>query len=227
MKTQPALLAALLTLASGLPAGAALPDAGWDSSTRLPTQFYGDIPTVPSPIRYRTGQADQADTRWGALSRYLAAKDPEIPQAAVRKVLGYLQRHPVPNMDFVTIIDMDLPSTARRMYVISLATGKVERFLVAHGSGSGMLYATRFSDVDSSHMTSLGLYLTLGEDSGKHGRDLKLAGLEDTNRHAQARAIELHGASYVSDSYIRQRGRLGRSWGCPAVDFAVRDHIIG
>ena len=40
------------------------------------------------------------------------------------------------------------------------------------------------------------------------------------------RAIVLHGASYVSQEAIKVLGRLGRSWGCPAVSETVAQKII-
>jgi hypothetical protein len=36
----------------------------------------------------------------------------------------------------------------------------------------------------------------------------------------------MHGASYVCDDFINQYGRLGKSWGCPAVPFEVHEQII-
>jgi hypothetical protein len=37
------------------------------------------------------------------------------------------------------------------------------------------------------------------------------------NDIAENRGIVMHGASYVSQNFIHQFGRLGRSQGCPAV----------
>jgi hypothetical protein len=53
--------------------------------------------------------------------------------------------------------------------------------------------------------------------NGKHGRSLRLDGLDDTNNNAKARAIVVHAAWYVSPSMARDTGKLGRSEGCFAV----------
>ena len=121
--------------------------------------------------------------------------------------------------DLLTVIDYSLPSTRPRLWVLDLANGKVLfHELVAHGSGSGDNYATRFSNNDNSHQTSLGLFVTGGTYEGGNGYSLKLRGLDKGfNDRAEERHIVMHGAWYVSTEHARAQGRLGRSWGCPAV----------
>ncbi len=73
----------------------------------------------------------------------------------------------------------------------------------------------------------LGLYLTAEVYSGKHGLSLKLDGLEKgVNDHARARGIVMHAADYVSESFIKNNQRLGRSQGCPAVPSSISKEII-
>ena len=46
------------------------------------------------------------------------------------------------------------------------------------------------------------------------------------NSNADERAIVMHGADYVSENYIRTKGYIGRSWGCPAVPEKLNKPII-
>ena len=130
--------------------------------------------------------------------------------------------------DLLTVIDYSLPSTEPRLWVLDLAHGKVlYHELVAHGSGSGDNYATRFSNVDESRQTSLGLFLTGGTYEGGNGYSLKLQGLDrGFNDRAEERHIVMHGAWYVSPQQIRSQGRLGRSWGCPALSQEIAPSVI-
>lgn len=129
----------------------------------------------------------------------------------------------------LAIADMTQPSTAKRLYIIDLEKKTlVLRTWVAHGQGSGELFATSFSNQEGSHSTSLGLYRVGAEIvSPKHGAALLLHGLDrGVNCQAEAREVIMHGADYVSPEFIAQHGRLGRSWGCPAVERAQMAQMI-
>lgn len=134
----------------------------------------------------------------------------------------------IENYNVVSIVDFSQPSVQKRFFVIDLCGKKVLfNTYVAHGQGSGMEYARQFSNKPSSFQSSLGFYQTTETYFGKHGYSLKLEGLErGINDHAADRAIVLHGAPYVSESYIRHRGILGRSQGCPAIPETLNRPII-
>jgi len=120
----------------------------------------------------------------------------------------------------LAIADMRKPSTEQRLVIVDLERkGVVLQTWVAHGAGSGGLMAEHFSNRNGSHQTSLGLY-RVGERirSPKHGAALLLEGLDPgLNDLARQREVIIHGADYVSEAFIASTGRLGRSWGCPAV----------
>ena len=130
--------------------------------------------------------------------------------------------------NLLTVIDYSLPSTEPRLWVLDLENGRVLfHELVAHGQGTGEKYATRFSNVKDSKQTSLGLFLTGGTYEGGNGYSLKLKGLDSgVNDRAEERNIVIHGAWYVSAEHARQQGRLGRSWGCPALSQASARTVI-
>jgi hypothetical protein len=129
----------------------------------------------------------------------------------------------------LAVADMSQPSTAQRLYVVDMETNTVVlRTWIAHGQNSGDLTATKFSNRNDSHETSLGLYRVGAKiTSPKHGPALLLHGLDKgINDQALAREVIIHGAAYVSELFIALHGRLGRSWGCPAVPPADMARII-
>lgn len=130
--------------------------------------------------------------------------------------------------EILTIVDFSLSSTQERMWVIDMKTQKVIlKSLVAHGRNSGSEYATDFSNENESYKSSLGFYVTGETYKGKHGLSLRLDGMEfGINHNARARAVVVHGADYVSQSFIKNTGRLGRSQGCPAVPYDVHKQLI-
>ena len=93
--------------------------------------------------------------------------------------------------------------------------------------GSGENLATSFSNEPETHQSSLGLFRTEGAYFGKNGYSLRLHGLDQGfNDRAYERAIVMHGAPYVSDDVARAQGRLGRSWGCPALRSGIAREVI-
>jgi hypothetical protein len=99
--------------------------------------------------------------------------------------------------------------------------------LVAHGRNSGKEWASSFSNKPSSYKSSPGFYITGETYFGNNGYSLKLNGIEKgINDKAARRAIVMHGADYVDESYIEEQGYIGRSQGCPAVPSFVANDII-
>jgi L,D-transpeptidase catalytic domain len=129
---------------------------------------------------------------------------------------------------WLTIIDYSLPSTEPRLWVLDLEKGSVAfRERVAHGKNTGANEALFFSNEDGSHQSSIGLFRTAETYVGSNGYSLRLDGLEPgVNDRARERQIVIHGADYVSDAFIARTGRLGRSWGCPALSQAVARPLI-
>ena len=130
--------------------------------------------------------------------------------------------------DILTLVDFSLSSNTKRLWVIDLITGDVLfHSLVAHGRNTGEEFASNFSNSAESYKSSLGFYATGEIYNGKHGMSLKLDGLEKgVNDNARARGVVMHAAEYVSNSFIKNNHRLGRSQGCPAVPVELSKEII-
>ena len=130
--------------------------------------------------------------------------------------------------ELLTIVDYSLPSTEKRLWVIDMSKNKViYNTHVAHGVSSGENYATRFSNKHGSKMSSLGLFLTGDIYKGNYGDSLNLHGLENKfNSNAFARRIVVHQANYVDEWIIKKSGRLGRSFGCLALNKKVAHKIM-
>jgi hypothetical protein len=163
-----------------------------------------------------------------ALSRLAADADPRVLQLALEArqcAATSLGQAPSPRL---AVIDYSRPSTEPRLWVFDLAANKLLfREVVAHGQGTGENMAQRFSNIDGTHQTSLGLFRTADTYIGHNGYSLRMQGLEPgTNDAAMSRAIVMHGAPYVNPAQAKAKGRLGRSWGCPAIRPEVAHQII-
>jgi hypothetical protein len=172
--------------------------------------------------------ADAAPTAAAAATDIFLELAATVGQAApAQRLIDYkLKNDPTSRPRFYAIVDFDQPSTSKRFYVFDTVEKRVSTYYVAHGRASGENIAEKFSNQNKSNSSSLGIYRTLNEYNGQHGRSLRLEGLEPTNSNALTRAVVMHTADYVSEAFIRQTGRLGRSEGCFAVEKSVGDTLI-
>lgn len=174
-----------------------------------------DVPEAPKP-------ADPLPEN--LLAEVLAQGVPE--KAATLAFNRYDQwRSRIRNGKYISVIDFTKHSGRARLFVIEIATGKVDAIHVAHASKSdpnddGM--ATVFGNVPDSRKSSLGAYVVGEKYYGKYGASMKLDGLENSNSMVRARSIVMHPSNYVSAN----RSKQGRSWGCPAVPFAWIGKLI-
>jgi len=149
-----------------------------------------------------------------------------------KAVTGYYNLKKSSNVNndksIITIVDFNKPSHTKRMWIIDLQNATLLlNTWVAHGQGSGNDIPSQFSNIDSSHQSSLGFYVTGEIYTGKHGRSLRLDGMDaNFNSNARSRDIVVHAADYVSQQTINSIGRLGRSFGCPAVAPELASTII-
>jgi L,D-transpeptidase catalytic domain len=157
-----------------------------------------------------------------------AALSPQVLDLAITAATCAQSQGMVGTPKTLTIIDYSLPSTEPRLWVLDLTTGRtLYQEIVAHGRGSGGNMATAFSNAADSHQTSLGLFVTEDTYVGQNGYSMRLNGLEPgVNDQARARAIVMHGAPYVDPELVAVQGRIGRSWGCPALRPAVARELI-
>ena len=153
---------------------------------------------------------------------------PEVLKLALDSAACAAKRGLVRRNDVLTVIDYSLASSQKRLFVFDLQSQRILfHELVAHGKNSGGDVATHFSNSSGSLATSLGLFVTEGTYVGGNGYSLRLRGLEEgVNDMAWDRLIVMHGAYYVSQEAIRALGRLGRSWGCPAVRSEIAQELI-
>jgi hypothetical protein len=172
--------------------------------------------------------AKPSDSLASQLLRQAPGLKAEVLRMALRATGCAAEQGLVKRKNLLTVIDYSLPSSQPRLFVFDLARKKILfRELVAHGRNSGGNIASFFSNSPGSLATSLGLFVTADTYFGSNGYSLRLKGLEEgVNDMAMDRAIVMHGASYVSRAAVRTLGRLGRSWGCPAVRKEVAQKMI-
>ncbi|TDR41575.1 L,D-transpeptidase-like protein [Tahibacter aquaticus] len=169
--------------------------------------------------------ADRVDAR--SLSRAAPNADPRVVALAFDAMTCAIAQG-FPTSRRLAVIDYSRPSTQRRLWVFDLnESALLHEEWVAHGRNSGENFARTFSNTAGSLATSLGLFQTRDAYEGQNGYSLRLSGLEPgVNDQAMSRAIVIHGAAYVNPDRLPSTGRLGRSWGCPAIRTAIAQPLI-
>ena len=162
------------------------------------------------------------------LARLAPDADPGVIALAVQARACALRHGDADSNARLAVIDYSKPSTQKRLWVFDVAGDKLLfREHVSHGQGSGDNIATRFSNVEGSFATSLGLYRTAETYIGSNGYSMRMDGLDPGfNDNARQRAIVMHGAWYANPDLIRTQGRLGRSQGCPALREGIARVVI-
>lgn len=166
------------------------------------------------------------------IAKDIAAKTSDLKPEVVKLAITAFRQAIKLGVDvkkpIITVIDYTLASTQKRLWVVDLSKKEIlHTSLVAHGKYSGENYTTKVSNRMGSLQTSVGLFLTEDTYFGRDGFSLHLQGLENGfNDKAKARTIVLHGAPYVSKEFASSLGRIGRSWGCPAVEKPLAKPII-
>jgi len=148
--------------------------------------------------------------------------------ATARRVLAQNAAQ-IAKTDVVGVVNYSAPSARSRFHLVDMVSARVSSLLVSHGRGSDPQhtgYLQHFSNDIGSKASSCGAYSTGAHYVGKHGRSMRLAGLDPENSNAMARAIVVHGAWYVGDEMLNKYGKLGRSEGCFALSEADLDEVL-
>jgi hypothetical protein len=201
------------------PAGSAMP------SSAIPVEKANTAVSATTPARVAPVAA--AALMSGTVAD-TSGISPQVLHLAVSAVSCAVNSGDIDTPRTLTVIDYSRPSVEPRLWVFAVATGELLfRELVAHGRNTGENMATQFSDTLNSRQSSIGLFVARNPYVGSNGYSLRLDGLEPGfNGRARERAIVMHGAPYVNESLAATQGRIGRSWGCPALREAIARNVI-
>ena len=214
-----------------------IPALSWVSVKKSQLQFFDqpveEAGVKPIAINHTYSNTELFDQYVSSVYDQAQLGAAELDPAVFRKALiGYYNFKKAQLVSserpILTIVDFNKKSSQKRLWIVDLEKNKLLfNTLVAHGQGSGGDMATNFSNLADSHQSSLGFYITSETYFGKHGLSMKLEGMDKGyNTNAGDRAVVIHGAEYVSQSFINQHGRLGRSHGCPALPVELTKTII-
>lgn len=181
-------------------------------------------PVVQAPV----ARASPAPSLLSILSATAPNADPAVLGLALQARSCAIARGVATSQSRLAVIDYSRPSTQPRLWVFDMRDSRLlfDEY-VAHGRGSGDNFARHFSNDDGSLQSSLGLFSTAETYDGGNGYSLRMDGLEPgINDHARSRLLVMHGAWYVDPLLALKQGRLGRSYGCPALRPQVAREVI-
>jgi hypothetical protein len=197
------------------------------------TGCVADVPhrsaTISEPLEAATQRrVEKPDTLLSRVTVAAPKADREVLALALRARGCAIQQGLATSDSRLAVIDYSRPSTERRLWVFDVDHARLLfDDYVAHGKGSGGNHARTFSNEDGSLQSSIGLFRAGETYVGGNGYSLRLDGLEpDVNDNARARLLVMHGAWYVDPLQALKQGRLGRSFGCPALRPAVAHAVI-
>ena len=153
--------------------------------------------------------------------------DPRLMTRALKALT--VHRSQLRSADLIGIADYSRASNERRFHLVDMASGATTSMLVAHGRGSDPAHSgwlQQFSNADGSYASCNGAFVTGAEYFGKHGRSMRLTGLDASNCNAEPRAIVVHTAAYVTEAMARETGKIGRSQGCFTVTEADLQQVL-
>lgn len=173
------------------------------------------------------GSSQWLNSEVSALEAQSSNIDPKVLRLSL---IAYIKTHKegLAKKPILTVIDYSKPDTEKRLWVFDLSKNKtLYNTWVSHGKNSGGVNSTSFSNQPGSLKSSIGVFVTEQTYEGKNGYSLRLKGLErGVNDNAERRAVVIHGAPYVSGDNAKYNGRIGRSWGCPAVSKSLSTPLI-
>jgi len=193
---------------------------------------FASVPNKTKSIKVTTALVGEIGSKNASIYNQLDANEFEMPSFdcfnTALEGFHLLKEKGKVTKNILTLVDFSKSSNTKRLWVIDLDKNVILfNTLVAHGRNTGEEFANEFSNQAESYKSSIGFYATGEIYNGKHGMSLKLDGLEKgLNDNARDRAVVIHGADYVSESFIRQNKRLGRSQGCPAIPVEMNAKVI-
>ena len=129
------------------------------------------------------------------------------------------------NQDYCFLIDMSIHSGLNRFFVYDFKKNTTSmNMLVGHGCGNYPWSSDwsrnkpSFSNIDGSHLSSLGKYKIGKRAYSDWGIHIKyvMHGLEATNSNAESRYIVFHSWEKVPEKEVYPDG-TAEGWGCPTI----------